>query len=105
MFNYFLLIPLAMLAFLQNMAFTWSSRSRNSGDPEYHRRAAWASNGVWFVTTILVWSQIWSTLTTGEWPLIVATGLVYVLATTEGSVFQMRRMLQKDTGKRAVGAR
>lgn len=105
MFNYLLLLPLAALAFLQNMAFTWSSRSRNSGDPDYHRKAAWASNGVWFVTTILVWSQIWATLTTGEWPLIVATGVVYVVSTTEGSVFQMRRMLKKDSGMRAVGAR
>ncbi len=44
------LIPLlVVVSFIQNMAFTWTSRSRNSGDPAYHRFAAWSSNGVWFL--------------------------------------------------------
>lgn len=103
--NWLLLLPLAVISFLQNMAFTWSSRSRNSGDPDYHRYAAWCSNGVWFVTTLLIWGQIWRTLTTGDWPLIVATGVVYVFATTEGSVHMMKLLLRRESGKRAVGAR
>jgi hypothetical protein len=34
------LLLLAVVSFVQTMAFTWVSRSRNSGDPSYHRYAA-----------------------------------------------------------------
>ena len=95
---------LAVVAFVQNMAFTWVSRSRNSGDPAYHRWAALASNGVWFITTLLIWNQLWAALTTGDWWRIAATGLVYVVATTEGSVLMMKILLKSETGKRKVGA-
>jgi hypothetical protein len=95
---------LGVVAFVQNMAFTWVSRSRNSGDPSYHRWAAICSNGVWFVTTLLIWNQLWSALTAGEWWRIAATGLVYVIATTEGSVLMMRILLKTEKGKRKVGA-
>ena len=95
---------LAVVAFIQNMAFTWVSRSRNSGDPLYHRWAALTSNGVWFITTLLIWNQIWVALTTGDWWRIVATGLVYIVATTEGSVMMMRILLKTESGKRKVGA-
>lgn len=105
LYNWLLLIPLAGLAFVQNMAFTWSSRSRNSGNPDYHRKAAWCSNGVWFITTVVIFNQLWKTLTTGNWPLIVATGVVYVLATTEGSVRAMRILLKREKGAEKVGAR
>ena len=96
---------LAVVAFIQNMAFTWVSRSRNSGDPNYHRWAAIASNGVWFITTLLIWNQLWVALTTGDWLKILLTGLVYVIATTEGSVLMMKILLKKETGKKQVGAR
>jgi hypothetical protein len=98
------LLLLAVVAFIQNMAFTWVSRSRNSGDPSYHRWAAICSNGIWFVTTLLIWNQIWSALTAGEWWRIVLTGVAYVAATTEGSVLMMKILLKKETGKRKVGA-
>ena len=96
---------LAVVAFIQNMAFTWVSRSRNSGDPNYHRWAAIASNGIWFITTLLIWNQLWTALTTGDWLKILLTGLVYVIATTEGSVLMMKILLKKETGKKQVGAR
>jgi len=98
------LLLLGVVAFIQNMAFTWVSRSRNSGDPAYHRVAAVASNSIWFVTTILIWNQLWQALTVGDWFTIVLTGLVYVIATTEGSVLMMKILLKKETGKRKVGA-
>ena len=103
--DWLLLIPLAVIAFILNMAFTASSRSRNSGDPVWHRKAALASNGVWFITTLMIVNQIWITLTTGNWPLIIATGIVYVLATTEGSVRMMKILLKSESGKRKVGSR
>lgn len=99
------LLLLAAVAYIQNAAFTWSSRSRNSGDPGYHRYAAWCSNGVWFITTILIWNQIFAALTQGEWWKIAATGVVYVIATTEGSVIAMKALLKRETGKHQVGAR
>ena len=100
------LLPiLACVAFVQNMAFTWVSRSRNGGDVGYHRFASWASNGVWFVTQILLYGAVWSSLTTGQWWKIALTGLVYVAATTEGSCLMMSLLLRRETGKRQVGAR
>lgn len=98
------LIILFVVAFVQNMAFTWVSRSRNSGDPNYHRWAAICSNGIWFVTQLLIINQVWPALTNGEWWRIALTAVVYVAATTEGSVLMMKILLKSETGKRKVGA-
>lgn len=93
----------AVLLFFQNAAFTWSSRSRNSGDPNYHRKAAWASNGVYWACNLVLTEMIlqW----THKPVLLAVSGLIYVLATTEGSVMMMRVLLKKEAGKRLVGAR
>lgn len=96
---------LGVVAFIQNMAFTWVSRSRNSGDPKYHRKAALCSNGIWFIANVLIWRQVWMAIETGEWWVLVVAFVVYVVATTEGSVLMMRRLLRTETGKRRVGAR
>lgn len=98
------MILLAVVAFIQNMAFTWSSRSRNSGDPSYHRYAAICSNGVWFITTLVIWNQLFSALTHGEWWKVALAGCVYVIATTEGSVLMMKMLLKREVGKQKVGA-
>lgn len=103
----YLLLPLLfVVAFIQNMAFTAVSRSRNSADVGYHRRCAIASNGIWFVTQLLIMGTIWPVLTQGTelWRLALVA-VVYVIATTEGSCYQMGRMLKTETGKRAVGAK
>lgn len=103
--NYwFALIALAVIAFIQNMAFTWVSRSRNSGDPSYHRYAAICSNAVWFVTQMVIWQQVWEVAKSGEWWRLALVGIVYVVATTEGSVLMMKILLKHETGKRKVGA-
>lgn len=100
-----LLPMLGAVAFVQNMAFTWVSRSRNGGDVAYHRRAAWCSNGVWFVTQLLIFNVLWQALTTGSLLKLTLVGLVYVAATTEGSCFMMAKLLRSEDGKRRVGAR
>lgn len=99
------LLALGALAFVQNMAFTWVSWSRNSGDPNYHRKAAWASNTVWFATNGLMLS-ILNPILQGEagWGWFPVAFVIYGLATTEGSVFMMKRLLKTETGKRKVGA-
>lgn len=98
------LVVLAVIAFIQNMAFTWVSRSRNSGDPSYHRYAAICSNAVWFVTQMIIWQQVWEVAKSGEWWRLALVGLIYVAATTEGSVLMMKILLKSETGKRKVGA-
>ena len=99
------LFVIGVVSFVQTMAFTWVSRSRNSGDPEYHRTAAICSNGIWFITQLLLWRQIWDGLVTGVWWHLVLVGLVYTLSTTEGSVLAMKHLLKTEQGKRMVGAR
>lgn len=101
----YILLPLLFaVAFVQNMAFTWVSRSRNGGDVNHHRRAAYCSNGVWYVTQVLIFGTLWQSLTSGSYGKLALVGLVYCLATTEGSVFMMRKLLKTETGKRRVGA-
>ena len=102
------LLVLALVGFVQNMAFTWSSRSRNSGDYRYHRYAAWTSNGVWFLTQLFLFRSAWDYLLNGgSWFLVGVTGLVYTIATTEGSVFMMWWLLKSnfEKGARGIGAK
>jgi len=109
------LVLLAAVCFIQNMAFTWSSRSRNSGDPNYHRFAAWGSNGIWFICQLFVFSWLWKPLMEGDYVTTLVGGAVYIAATTEGSVYMMKLLLGKvksktfgwlvEKDKRSVGAR
>jgi len=118
------LLGLGVLAFIQNMAFTWVSRSRNSGDPAYHRYAAWGSNGIWMLTQGLVATNLTlpilkmaeSGVNSEDMIKILATLLVYSVVTAEGSVFMMKLLLGRikvpkwmnwlvENGNRQVGAR
>lgn len=94
------LVLFAAVSFVQNAAFTWSSRSRNSNDPAYHRKASWASNGVYYITNALLTLYI---VKFQAWYLLLAQGLVYTISTAEGSVLMMKRLLKKESGKRKVG--
>lgn len=98
------LLALAPVAFVQNMFFTLVSRSRNSQDPDYHRFCAWGSNGVWFVCQVMIVKNIWGAIHAGQWWYAIAAGVVYSLATTEGSVLMMKRLIASEKGKRRVGA-
>lgn len=101
---YVLLPLLFVIAFVQNMAFTAVSRSRNGGDVAHHRRVAYLSNGIWYVTQVLIFGALWKALTEGSFSLIALVGVVYIAATAEGSAFMMKRLLKSETGKRRVGA-
>jgi hypothetical protein len=103
-FDYSLkLAILSIVSFVQNMAFTLVSRSRNSGDPDYHRYCAWASNGIWFMCYTFLFSSILQDIRDQNWLPIVIVGIVYGLATAEGSVTMMRYAIKKEAGKRKVG--
>lgn len=95
---------MGVVAFIQNMAFTWSSRSRASGDPNYHRYAAASSNGVWFICQVLIMKQIWASVQGGDWWAVFIAGVIYTVATTEGSVYMMKILLKKEKGKQRVGS-
>lgn len=97
----FMLLFFGAVSFIQNMAFTASSRSRNSGDPTYHRWCSYASNGVYYITNALLTLYI---VRYQQWWMLALQGVVYTLSTAEGSVLMMRKMLAKEKGKRAVGA-
>jgi len=103
----FSLILFAVCAFLQNMAFTAVSRSRNSGDPSYHRKCAYFSNSIWFITNFFIMKQVWEVLQSNwsDWWKLVLVIAIYTVATAEGSVVMMKRLLKTETGKRQVGAR
>ncbi len=44
------IIKILILAFIQNISFTVTSRSRNRDDLRYHMIASVFSNGIWFLT-------------------------------------------------------
>lgn len=45
-----IVIKVLLLAFIQNIAFSITSRSRNRNNMSYHLVAALGSNGIWFLT-------------------------------------------------------
>ena len=99
------LVILSCVAFVQNMAFTWSSRSRNSGDPRYHFKVAGLSNGIWFVCFTFIMKSLWDALLAGDILTVVIVGLDYTFFTSLGSAFMMKILLKKEKGKRQVGAK
>ena len=92
----------SLLLVVQNAAFTWVSRARNSGSYFYHGIAAIFSNGVWFASQfILIGIVIKEIDNIGDGLLI---GLLYIASTVTGSVtmhWLSTNYLEK--GKRKVG--
>lgn len=91
----------ALLLVLQNAAFTWVSRARNSGSLGYHAIAAVFSNGIFFATQfILIAAVAIKDLSAAQ---AIQAGAVYIASTVTGSVlmhYVSMRWLEK--GKRKV---
>jgi len=86
--------PVATLGFVQNIAFTFVSRGRNSGSLGYHLLASIFSNGIYaalLFTSIDMISQAKS----NPGPFL----LVYTLATMSGSIFAHWLALRLEKGK------
>ena len=98
------LLAMSVVAFFQNMAFTAVSRSRNSQDTAYHRKCAWASNGIWLACQLFIWKHLWVAFDTQNYWQLVPLFVVYIASTTEGSVSMMARLIRSETGKRRVGS-
>jgi hypothetical protein len=121
-----ILAALVPIPFIQNMFFTWVSRSRQGGDPDHHRYAAWGSNGVWAVAQAFVAANIYVPviyLMSDDSPdeqyrisKMILSIIIYSIATTEGSVLMMKIRLNwfnlpkflsflEEKGKTKVGER
>lgn len=86
--------PVAALGFVQNIAFTFVSRGRNSGSLGYHLLASIFSNGIYaalLFTSIDMISQAKS----NPGPFLI----VYTLATMSGSIFAHWLALRIEKGK------
>jgi hypothetical protein len=92
----------ALLLVLQNAAFTWVSRARNSGSLWYHGIAAIFSNGIWFASQLILIVSVKDLRGIGPAASVAA---LYVVSTATGSVlmhwFSMKYL---EKGKRAVGS-
>ena len=104
---------LFVIAFIQNMAFTFVSRSRQSGNPGRHAIAAVFSNSIWFVCNFFIlFPEILKSINEGDiWDKLLLM-LIYVAATVSGSVVMMKINLGHwyipfltEKGKDQVGKR
>jgi hypothetical protein len=83
------------LAFVQNVAFTTVSRSRNRDNMTYHMIAACFSNGIWFLTM--------RELVLADLTLVLL--IPYVIGTVSGSLFgaKVSMFIEKLIGATADG--
>jgi hypothetical protein len=98
------LLGIIPVAFVQNMVFTAVSRSRNSGDPSYHRKWAYLSNFIWLICQFFIWKHFWAAFNSNAYWAMAIMAIFYTVSTAEGSVLMMRKMLAMETGKQKVGA-
>jgi hypothetical protein len=89
----------------QNFAFTFVSRARNSGSLRRHMIAAIFSNGVWFLSQIIIFSVLFQAMT-GKlgWRLQIAAGIYYTVFTMAGSLLAHYWSLKTEKGLARVGA-
>ncbi len=95
----------AALLVLQNAAFTWVSRARNSGSLAYHATASVFSNGIWIFGQTITIGMLVPAINSQDWIRIAAIGGFYTTFTVIGSV-SMHHILSTyvERGKRKVGA-
>lgn len=87
------MVTIAILAFVQNVAFTLTSRSRNRDNLTYHTITAIFSNGIFFLTfRELILADM-------SWLLFVP----YIIGTVSGSLFgaQIAFRIERLIGARA----
>lgn len=95
----------AILLIAQNFAFTFVSRARNSASLGRHVTAALMSNGVWFLSQLILVNEVMAAIK-GERgiALAVSYGVMYTLFTVFGSVAAHYFSLRTERGASAVGA-
>ncbi len=101
-------IAWAFLLVLQNFAFTWTSRARNSGSVVYGATASVFSNGIWFVGQMFIFNQLLQVRESGAWGLMVGSMVFYTIFTMIGSTtahWFFMNVIEEKFRKRQVGAR
>jgi hypothetical protein len=95
----------AFVLILQNFAFTFVSRARNSGSIKRHMVAAVFSNGVWFLSQIIIFEQMYRVMK-GTYGLGMAifVGVYYTVFTMMGSLIAHYYALRNEKGKARIGA-
>ena len=95
----------ALLLFVQNFAFTFVSRARNSASIKRNIVASLLSNNIWYIAQLLTLSTNMDILK-GDKGLLVAAGyaLIYMVSTTAGSVVSHWWALRTEKGLSRVGA-
>jgi hypothetical protein len=95
----------AFILILQNFAFTFVSRARNSGSLARHMIAGIFSNGVWFISQIIIFGQLYAIMT-GKYGITKAilTSIFYTVFTLIGSLLAHYYSLKSEKGKSAGGA-
>lgn len=95
----------AHILLAQNFAFTYVSRARNSGSLSRHMKAAFMSNGIWWLSQVIIFSTLFNYMTgKGGIPAMIATGLFYSVFTMAGSLIAHAQALRNEHGQNAVGA-
>lgn len=75
------------LLFTQNVSFTLVSRARNSNSLLHHALAGLGSNGIWFLSQLILVDNFLSILKTGSVWQAVGVGVFYTAFTLGGSIF------------------
>lgn len=103
--NTLIWIAWAVLIVLQSITFTLVSRARNSASLTRHVVASLGSNGVWFLSQMIILKQQLEILQgkSGLW-LAILTALFYCTFSMAGSVLAHWWSLRSEKGKAAVGA-
>jgi hypothetical protein len=95
----------AVILIMQNFAFTFVSRARSSGSIVRHAIASVFSNGIWFVSQIIIFTAMFQMML-GKYGLKmqVFTAVYYTVFTMIGSLTAHWFSLKTEKGKSAVGA-
>lgn len=95
----------ALLLVAQNFSFTFVSRARNSGSLKRHMIASIASNGIWFVSQLIVVSTFVNILS-GHFGIgkAIFAGVFYTSFTLIGALSAHYFALKNEKGKSSVGA-
>jgi hypothetical protein len=95
----------AAILVVQNFAFTFVSRARNSGSIKRHMIASVFSNGVWFLSQMIIFQKMFKLMTGSYgWKMGLFTAMFYTVFTMAGSLAAHYTSLLTEKGKSAVGA-
>jgi len=95
----------AVVLMLQNAAFTWVSRARNSGSVKWHGIASIFSNGTWVLVQAFLISRLWQAFDQDNLLRTLGIAIFYTVFTTIGAVVTHHYLLWFEKGDRRVGAR